>query len=303
VYVPGVQRKTKRKTKTREAKSVPARLWRVPVYLPYLQAALTDRAVRQAEVKLGVKLPSAYLEALRQQNGGYLRLDSHPSDLAPVSWIAGIGSRFPSILRHDWSDVRQYMEEEGISTPERIEDLVPFCGDGHYHYCFDYRKSGRHREPRITYVDVETFGVDRVLAPDFGAFLRQLQPGERDEIYGVMTDARAAQVASALSRTTGLRFEDQGDQNHGYREYRAQLPGKSGWAWLSANRTRRGFVRKTDPEYVRLSKLLPETVDRYPQHSDCGYFLSCSDFDGKAGKALRRSLGKLPFPTRALRLD
>jgi cell wall assembly regulator SMI1 len=63
---------------------LPDRLWKVPVYLPYLQPPLTDAIVKQAESQLGVRLPRAYLDALRIQNGGSLRLDSHPSDHAPV---------------------------------------------------------------------------------------------------------------------------------------------------------------------------------------------------------------------------
>ena len=46
--------------------ALPADLWRVPVYLPYLQPALTERAIASAEKKLAVKLPGAYLELLRR---------------------------------------------------------------------------------------------------------------------------------------------------------------------------------------------------------------------------------------------
>lgn len=40
------------------------------------------------------------------------------------------------------------MREQGHKTPARIDELVPFCGDGHYHHCFDYRKVGRSRASR-----------------------------------------------------------------------------------------------------------------------------------------------------------
>lgn len=141
--------------KAAKSPEIPARLWRVPVYLPYLQPPLTDAMVREAESQMGVKLPRAYVAALRIQNGGYLRTTLHPTDRAPVDRIAGIGPRFPSLLRRDWDDVKAHMAENGFVTPTGLDDLVPFCGDGHYHYCFDYRQTGRREEPRVTYIDVE----------------------------------------------------------------------------------------------------------------------------------------------------
>src|SRR5215470_4526552 len=106
--------------------SVPPRLWSVPAFVSYLQPPLTDQVLKEAEEQLGVWLPRAYVAALRVQNGGYLRLTNHPTGLAPVGLINGIGPRFPSILRHDWTDEKEYMAEEGIGTPEQIDDLLPF---------------------------------------------------------------------------------------------------------------------------------------------------------------------------------
>jgi hypothetical protein len=283
------------------ATQVPDRLWRVPIYLPYLQPALTAGAVEHAEGKLGVRLPCAYLAALRVQNGGYLRLEVHPG--GGIDYIAGIGPRFPSLLQHSWADTKEYMRTEEIATPIGIDDLIPFCGDGHYYYCLDYRESGRGGEPRITYVDVECFDVDRVVAPDFATFLSQLRPEPEDLRYGLVTHSGPTDVAAAISKATGFTFEDLGDQYNGYRQFRATLAGEHQFAWLTANRTPRGFVRKDDPEYKVLREQLTELVDRYPEHSDCGYFLSCSDFDSRAGRAITRSLAKLPFITRALPAD
>ena len=282
---------------------IPARLWRVPVYLPYLQPPLTDAMVREAESEMGVKLPRAYIAALRIQNGGYLRTSAHPDDRAPVDCLAGIGPRFPSVLRHDWADVKAHMAENGFVTPTRIDDLVPFCGDGHFHYCFDYRKAGRRDEPSVSYVDVECFDVDEVLAPDFGTFLATLRPSAPAKAFGLRTQERVEAIASALSTATGFEFEDQGDQDFGYRVFRARLPGKTQWAWLSANQVRRGFVRKNDREYKKLGTLFPELVDRHPEHADFGYFLTLSDFDSPSGKSIARGLEALRFPCQEIELE
>jgi hypothetical protein len=286
--------------------TVPPRLWNVPVYLPYLQPALTDLMLQDAEAQLGVRLPGAYVAALRIQNGGYLRLTDHPAGFARVKSIAGIGPRFPSILEHDWTELKEYMVQEDITTPRRIDDLIPFCGDGHFHYCFDYRRSGRMEEPCVTYIDVECFDADEMLAADFGTFLHQLKP-KMETAYGLITHDPAEIVAAAVSEATGLLMEDRGEEWNGYRLFRAALPG-GGSAWLSANRTRHGFVRKRDPEFEVLSGLLPDVVARYPEHADCGYFLNCqsecgADFESDAGRTVVRDLTKLPFLSRALLLE
>ncbi len=69
-------------------------IWQVPAYLPYLQPELTDDAIAAAEKAIGYTLPAEYLELLRIQNGGYIRL-SLPEMVHDS--IAGIGPYFPSL--------------------------------------------------------------------------------------------------------------------------------------------------------------------------------------------------------------
>lgn len=272
-------------------------IWRVPAYLPYVQTELTEAAIADAEASLGVKLPVAYLDLLRVQNGGYLRRTEHARGNGPVDVIAGIGPRFPSITEHDWTDVKDVMADEGFDGPSRIDELIAFCGDGHYYYCFDYRRAGCTDEPGVTFIDVETFDVDELLAPDFATFLSQLTSTNAQPQYGITSGAPAFEVAGILSKATGYTFVDTGDQDSGYRIFRAELPGNGGFAWLSANRTRRGFVRTSDPEYATLSTRLREEVLRVPEHPNCDWFLSCTDFTTEAGVALVRSLADVSLPT------
>lgn len=279
----------------------PADLWRVPVYLPYLQPKLTPRAIVSAEKKLGVKLPRAYLDLLRIQNGGYLRLTSISPNLAPVDFIAGIGPRFPSILDKDWSDVKAYMHEEGIRKPARIDALVPFCGDGHFHYCLDYRTSGPRGEPKVTYIDIESFDTDKVVAPNFDAFLRKLRPSGITVAIGIETTAKIGTVAAAISKASRYSFDAQGDQDHGYPLFRAKLPGDSNWAFMTPNVVRRGFVRRSDAKDVKARDQLADHVERFPEHPDCNYFVT-ADFGTAAGGKLSRAIEKLPYPSRRVRL-
>lgn len=279
------------------------RMWRVPVYLPYLQPELTDEAVRDAEQSLGVTLPRDYVQLLRVQNGGYLRFYRHPDADGAVDKIYGIGPFLPSILGKDWEDVKATMEEDGATTPQQIDDLIPFCGDGHYHICLDFRTSGCHGEPCITYVDVESFDTDRVLAPNFATFLRQLQ-GDPDEpnAIGVVTTEGIETVAAALGTLLSREVEDVGDQSKGYRVFRIKLAEPHSWLWLEANYTRKGFVRRNHGRYDTLCAQMPEIVPRYSEHGDCSCLITVSA-DDPAGRQAVEALAKLPWPTRYLDLS
>src|SRR5262249_42069017 len=206
-----------------DAKLVPDRLWSVPIYLPYLQPPLTDRAVEEAELQFGAKLPRAYIAALRIQNGGYIRLD-HPLGRGPVSYIAGIGPRRPSLFSENWDGVKQFMEETGSTKPARVDDLIEISGDGHYFYCLDYRRSGRAREPRVTFVDLEWDDIEEVLAPDFATFLRQLRPSNVHRAYGLVTADSMEAVAAALSPASGFSFEEDLSDIEGPPIFSASLP-------------------------------------------------------------------------------
>lgn len=257
--------------------NLPEHLWDVPVYLPYLQPPLTDAMVAEAERVLGSRLPPSYIAALRIQNGGYIRNQSHPSVEAPVDTVAGIGPRFPSITERDWSEVKTYMKEEGISTPSGIDSLVPFSGDGHYYFCFDYRVCGPEGEPSISFIDLECFDHDEVIAPDFLTFVSGLKPSGDDNLIGIAWKQSLPKLATALSKCLASRFERQDEELYGYSQYRAKVGSRSSpsWLWLEPNLVKRGFVRKEEPDYAELVNLLPGEDYRFPNHKDCDFVLVC----------------------------
>ena len=121
----------------------PELIWNVPAYLSLVQPELTDEIIQAAEQQLGVKLPAAYLNLLRFQNGGNLRFEAPDSML---NRIYGIGPRAPSITT-------AYVSEEWGEVSFEIDNLVPIDGGGHWNICLDYRKN--KIEPQVTYVDME----------------------------------------------------------------------------------------------------------------------------------------------------
>jgi hypothetical protein len=47
---------------------------------------------------------------------------------------------------------------------------------------------------------------------------------------------------------------------------------------------------------------MPEEVLRHPEHPDCAWFLSCTDFASDVGTALVHALATLPYQTRLVSL-
>ncbi|MEV4679999.1 SMI1/KNR4 family protein [Streptomyces kurssanovii] len=161
-----------------------------------VQPPLTEAAVHETEVQLGVRLPSSFLELLRCRNGGQVaaRWDAFPTDV-PTSWsedhvpfdmMMGIG-------RHDdrlsLSDTPYLVEEWGLPSP-----IVLLSGDGHCWIALDYRVCGRQGEPSVTWFDADG-NSELALAADFRAFVEGLTAAEIFDADGQDGDPPAPQVA------------------------------------------------------------------------------------------------------------
>ena len=106
--------------------------------------------------------------------------------------IAGIGPHFPSLTDFDWDEC-----QECVSFP--LQGLVPFDGDGHWHFCFYYRRSAKN--PSVTYVDIEC-DSESPIAETFAAYLAKLEPKVNDE-YVLEVVADIEQAVAKLSTAPG----------------------------------------------------------------------------------------------------
>jgi hypothetical protein len=171
------------------------------MYLPYLQPDLTDAALAAAEAQFGCKLPEAYIELLRIQNGGYINYTIKDS---PHTQIWGIGPHAPSITEgHGWAD------RKDVRFP--LEGLIPFDGNGDWFLCMDYRNGDSL--PQATFVNLR-HGVDKRMAPSFEAYLSVLEMAVGDEC-AIVTDDSLEAVMDNIESLLGVEFGELDSSLHG----------------------------------------------------------------------------------------
>jgi hypothetical protein len=250
------------------------RLWAAPAFLPYVQPALTDAALREAERSLGVKLPAEYVALLRQQNGGYIRGEWGVSRI-----LRGIGPQYPSLTETSawWKpgkDSEKDSEDDSESgdewAPRQPKLLIPFDGDGHWDICLDYRERGPRASPSITSVSGEIESEEPV-APSFIDFLARLEDPFVDylRVYG---DAEPSKLARQVSKALGGAKPTMARFDHGYDVWSIRLPGELQGASFHANVVPTGFSR--EGQRVVVAK---ETTLQLPEDPDCKVLLSCSE--------------------------
>lgn len=240
----------------------PKQIWQIPIYLPYLQPVLTDKAIYDAELKIGYSLPLEYVSLLKIQNGGYIR---YTLENTPHQVIAGIGPYFPSLTEFDW--LCEY--EDTVSFA--LSGLIPFDGDGHWNICLDYRRN--KTEPEITYIDTET-DCETKIADSFKDYLALLVLKTNGNYVIRSQDCLEATI-NHISTLAGITFEEPDTFAQGYPIYRGKI--NDAWIWVSPNKVLHGFVRPDEDRYDELKHWMTQSSLRYPELSETDLLIECSD--------------------------
>lgn len=136
---------------------------------------LTDKMVQQAETSLGLRLPFAYIELLREKNGGLpvrrcFRTtfnSSWAADHIEVSTLLGIGFQ---------EGIDGELGSEYLVREWGYPDIGLVCFDtpsaGHDTVMLDYRECGPGGEPSVVYIDEDRKVY--LLAHTFADFLSGL---------------------------------------------------------------------------------------------------------------------------------
>lgn len=236
-------------------------IWSTPKYLAYVQPALTEEVVKEAEIKMGYKLPKEYLELLTIQNGGYIR---YTIEEIPHTLISGIGPYFPSITNFEW--LKEY---EGLSY--EIDGLFPFDGDGHWNICLDYRKN--KTQPEVTYIDTE-IDFEKPIAKNFKEYIDKLVI-ETENKYVIETKASIEEILELISKVVSDEFGQPDLFAHGYPIYRNKY--NDNWIWVCPNKVPIGFIRLGEDRYEELKGQMEIPSLRFPELNENYLLITFSD--------------------------
>ena len=148
-------------------------LWRTDIGDDiYRLNTLNDNVIKEAEELLNAELPEAYIDIIKEQNGGYIKFNAIPyppnlnieGNTIDIDHIMGIG-KDTGIL-----DSSELIQEWGLP-----ENVVLFSGDGHSWFAFDYRNDKKN--PPIIWIDTES-NLILTIATSFKHFLNQLYTEE-----------------------------------------------------------------------------------------------------------------------------
>ena len=140
----------------------------------YIGKPVTDKDIKDAEAELGYTLPAAYIELLKNHNGGVLNKNcfiNNEGDCVYVTGIYGIdrdkkNSIFGQFGNEFWISKWKY-PPIGIVVADTISG-------GHDMIFLDYRECGPTGEPKVVRVDQEGDYSITLLADNFGDFIKNL---------------------------------------------------------------------------------------------------------------------------------
>ena len=153
----------------------------------YVDGPLTVAVLERVERSLGYKLPLAYVELARHQNGGVPRRTRHRT-AERTSWskdhvaITGIFSIGDSKRCSLCGEVGSRFWNTEWGYPDIGVYFADCPSAGHDLLCLDYRECGRTGEPRVVHVDQELDYKITPVAPTFESFIRGLQSEEDFDI-------------------------------------------------------------------------------------------------------------------------
>ena len=227
-------------------------VWKKPIYLPGVQADLTDEILTEFEHKIGYRLPQNLIELFKIQNGGYVERDYFEYHIRQI-W--GIGDTYDCLLH-----LAELDPDELPELDFSLNGLIAFDGDGHFYHCLDYRQNPDN--PQITFIDIEC-NDERIIAESFDEFLVGLSVDVKN-IWVIQSDKTLDEVAAVLSKQLSVIFEKSDTFNYGYEYFSAKYLGEH-LIFVRANQVPYAFARKGDRNFKDLKNYVGKTALQYPQ--------------------------------------
>ncbi|OZI42608.1 SMI1/KNR4 family protein [Bordetella genomosp. 5] len=187
----------------------------------YVEPAPDDARVAAIEAELGYRLPSAYIELARHQNGGVVARNCFPMD-EPTSWaddhvaITGLYAIGRDACYSLCGELGSPFMMREWGYPD-IGVVIATCPSaGHDVIMLDYRDCGPQGEPRVVHVDQEDDYRITVVAANFAEFIHGLvgeeafddSEAERAQAIDMTEQGSLSPIVIAALAAAGERLPD-----------------------------------------------------------------------------------------------
>ena len=163
----------------------------------YIGKPVTDKDIKAAEAELGYTLPAAYIELLKNHNGGVVKKNCFINDDDDCVYITGIYG----IDRDKKYSLLGEMGNEFWISKVKYPPIGVVVADtisgGHDMIFLDYRDCGPSGEPKVVRVDQEGDYSITLLADNFGDFIKNLYISIEeitDEEFQSLSDAEKVKL-------------------------------------------------------------------------------------------------------------
>lgn len=173
----------------------------------YIGRDVTDEDIKNAEAELGYTLPTAYIELLKNHNGGVVNKNCFINDDDDCVYITGIYgidrdkkySLLGEMGNEFWISKVKY-PPIGIVVADTISG-------GHDMIFLDYRECGPTGEPKVVRVDQECDYSITPLADNFGDFVKNLYFSIEDITDEEFQELSDTEKVKLLNEQEGIDFK------------------------------------------------------------------------------------------------
>ena len=173
----------------------------------YIGRDVTDEETKNAEAELGYILPTAYIELLKNHNGGVVNKNCFINDDDDCVYITGIYgidrdkkySLLGEMGNEFWISKVKY-PPIGIVVADTISG-------GHDMIFLDYRECGPTGEPKVVRVDQECDYSITLLADNFGDFIKNLYFSIEDITDEEFQELSDVEKVKLLNEQEGIDFK------------------------------------------------------------------------------------------------
>ena len=140
----------------------------------YIGKPVTDKDIKVAEAELGYTLPAAYIELLKNHNGGVVKKNCFINDDGDCVYVTGIYGIDRDKKYSLLGEMGNKFWISKVKYPPIGVVVADTISGGHDMIFLDYRECGPTGEPKVVRVDQEGDYSITPLADNFGDFIKNL---------------------------------------------------------------------------------------------------------------------------------